>query len=82
MGSGIKEPDPCPGWIKTGREMLDANRADRGSGGGDGSIRRGQPHALFSQTVGDSGQIDSEYGGSDPEPFLFSSLSADSSSSG
>jgi len=29
MGSGIKEPDPCPGRIKTGRLVLDANRADR-----------------------------------------------------
>jgi len=43
MGSGIKKPDPCPGRIKTGRVVLDANRADRGSGG-DGRIRRGQPN--------------------------------------
>ncbi len=43
MGSGIKEADPCPGRIKTGRVMLDANRAD-GGGGGDGRICRGQPN--------------------------------------
>ena len=42
-GSGIKEPDPCPGRIKTGRLVLDANRADRG-GGGNGRIGRGQPN--------------------------------------
>jgi len=42
-GSGIKEPDPCPGRIKTGRVVLDANRADRGRGG-DGRICRGQPN--------------------------------------
>jgi len=29
MGSGIEEPDPCPALIKTGRLVLDANRADR-----------------------------------------------------
>jgi hypothetical protein len=29
MGSGIKEPDPCPGRIKTGQMVLDANRADQ-----------------------------------------------------
>ena len=29
MGSGIKEPDPCPGRIKPRRVVLDANRADR-----------------------------------------------------
>jgi hypothetical protein len=43
MGSGIEEPDPCPGRIKTGRVMLDANRAD-GGGRGDGRIGRGQPN--------------------------------------
>jgi hypothetical protein len=32
MGSGIKEPDPCPGRIKTGRLVLDANPADQGGG--------------------------------------------------
>jgi len=43
MGSGIKEPDPCPGRIKPRRMALDADRAD-GEGGGDGRIRRGQPN--------------------------------------
>jgi len=43
MGSGIKEPDPCPGGIKARRLVLDANRADRGAGG-DGRIGRGQPN--------------------------------------
>ena len=42
-GSGIKEPDPCPGRIKPWRVVLDANRAD-GGGGGDGRIGRGQPN--------------------------------------
>jgi hypothetical protein len=41
MGSCIDEPDPCPSRIKTGRVVLDANRADRGRGG-DGRIGRGQ----------------------------------------
>lgn len=43
MGSGIKEPDPCPGRIKPRRMVLDADRADGGSGG-DGRIGRGQPN--------------------------------------
>ena len=41
MGSGIDEPDPCPSRIKTGRVVLDANRADRDRGG-DGRICRRQ----------------------------------------
>ena len=44
MGTGIKEPDPCPGRIEPWRVVLDAYRADRGIGGGDGRIRRGQPY--------------------------------------
>jgi len=43
MGSGIEEPDPCPGRIKPRRMVLDADRAD-GGGGGDGRIGRGQPN--------------------------------------
>ena len=54
MGSGIKEPDPCPGRIKTGHVVLDANRADGGVGG-DGRIRRGQPNQA---PVSDVNQVD------------------------
>ena len=43
MGTDIKEPDSCPGRIKAGRLVLDADRAD-GGGGGDGRIGRGLPN--------------------------------------